>query len=351
MIKLEKFVRNAKLRSPLLNFDVQEQEIEYRKDPLLEMWVRINVERASRKKQVSEEIDVIEVIKSTQKGCFFCPGNLEKSTPKFFGIEEDGEEIERIKIGNSCIFPNLFPFGKNHAVGIFSGDHFLRIGDFSPKLIKDCISACLKYFQKVHEKQKDARYPLFSWNHMPPSGASIIHPHVQILIEEKPTFLLSKYMEKSRSFYERNKRNFWNLLLEKEKKIGERFIGENDSLAVLTSFAPQGNNEVLILFKEGISSLNQLNDRGIKEFAQAISSILKAYQSLGVQSFTLSTYSGPIDEDISHYFNLNAKIISRPNFQKYYTNDTGFMERLNLEWVVLSKPEEIASFMRDEIHL
>ncbi len=351
MIEFNKLVKNAKLKSPLEGFDIHQQAIEYRKDPLIDMWCRINVERALRKKQVSEETDMVRVIEDTQKGCFFCPENIENSTPKFFGLEEDEKEIERIKIGNAYIFPNLFPFGKDHAVGIFSGDHFLKMGDFNPKLIKDCITACIKYFQKVHEIYKNARYPLLSWNHMPPSGASIIHPHVQILIEETPTFLLGMYIEKSKSFYEKNRRNFWNLLLEKEREMGERFIAENDNLAILTSFAPTGNNEVLFLFKEGISSLTELNDTEKYEFSQAISSVLKGYRRLGVQSFTLSTYSGPVDEDISHYYNLNAKIISRPNFQKYYTNDTGYMERLNLEWVVLSKPEDVASFMREEFSL
>ena len=130
-IKFEKEIRETKLLNPLSNFQVEVQPIERRRDPLTGKWCRINLKRVERVKQnVVRGVDpLLEIVERTRKSCFFCPENLEKKTPRF---PSDLVSEGRLKVGSACLFPNLYPFGEYHAVGIFSGAHYLKLNQFSP---------------------------------------------------------------------------------------------------------------------------------------------------------------------------------------------------------------------------
>ncbi|WP_456486738.1 hypothetical protein [Candidatus Alkanophaga liquidiphilum] len=341
----EKLVRVARFLSPLRGFAADEHEIEYRRDAFTGVECRINVARSKRVKQVEEaEEEVAEMIKRTREGCFFCPERLKSATPKFTGFYEG-----RIVVGSSCAFPNLFPFGKYHAVVTFSEDHFLDLHEFSVKIIESNLKASIAFVNAVHKYDRSAKYPIWNWNHLPSAAASIIHPHVQVLVEERPTPFQRRLLENSRTYFEGAGRNYWAALVEEEKAVGERFIGEIgsgvDGVVALASFAPLGNNEVMLIFK-GVSSLANLNERQIRNFAECLVRVLRCYKKSGVNSFNVTTFSGSINGGEEDYYSLHARIISRPRFRAFYTSDTGFMERFHYEWVIETMPEDVAERMR-----
>ncbi len=113
-IEFEKRIQKARLRSPLQDFKLVTQSIEVRKDPLTGRRCRINIERAKRPKQAPQTTEFGNIIERSKAKCFFCLENIEKSTPMF----PEGFP-DRIKVGDACVFPNLFPFGGFHAVGVF----------------------------------------------------------------------------------------------------------------------------------------------------------------------------------------------------------------------------------------
>lgn len=339
----EKTVQEARLLSPLQDFKLVTQPIEFRKDPLTRRRCRINLERAKRPKQAAKTTDMENIVEASRAKCFFCSENLEKMTPMF---PEDFPE-RRIKVGTACIFPNLFPFGGFHAVGVFSNDHHLDPNQFSPKLLEDCFEGCLRYFEQVHERYPEIKYWHINWNYMPPAAASIIHPHVQLTVDPDPTSRLQEFIRSSRSYFDREGSNYWSDLVEAERDKKERFIGETGSAVWITSFAPEGNSEVVAVFT-GISAMTHLKKRGLGDFCDGLSRILKGYHALGVQSFNMTTFSGPCDEDLSEYYLLNTKLVSRPSPRQFYTSDDGFMEKLHHESVIETMPETLAEKLREQ---
>lgn len=340
-MEFRKLIGKTDLFSPLFDFERDTQSIEYRKDPLTEVWCRINVKRAERVRQAQRgEVDLGEIIDKTKKGCFFCPENIRKDTPLFPPhIWKEG----RIWKGGCHLFPNLFPFAKHHAVATMTTEHFLDLDGFEAEMILDNLKATLEFMLSVHRSDPKAKYPMYNWNHLPPSAASIVHPHVQVLVDEKPTPYIGELLEKSRGYHHNSGRNYWADLVEEEKRIGERYIGREGSVSVLASYAPQGNREIQLVFR--VSNLLELNEREMANFAGCLEKILHGYKEMGVGSFNLTTFSGPVDEKLDHYA-LHAKIISRPLFQPYYTNDTGFLERFHYEAVIETRPEDVAEQMR-----
>ncbi len=340
-MKFKSYIKKVELLTPP-DFKPETQEIEYREDPLTGSKCLINIKRAQRAKQAQTATAISEIItKGTREGCFFCPEHIENETPKFpADICAEG----RIKRGECTVFPNLFAFSEYHAVATLSQAHFLDLDQFTQPILVDNMMACQEWMLAVHSQNKYAKWPMYIWNHMPPSGASMVHPHVQTLIREAPTTMQEHMLVKSEEYFNSNGLSFWKELAQKEKDIGERYIYANDSLALVASYAPRGFREIQFIFNNAFS-YTDLNEKQIQDFAYAIVKVLEGYKQMGVGSFNLNMFSGPIGEE-TDYYSLNAKMISRPFPQGVYSSDTGPFERLQDEWVIEFLPEDIAENMR-----
>ncbi len=336
----KKIVVESKFLTPLRDFEGDAQSIEYRRDPLLSTWCRINVRRTERVKQWKSDANFWELVEKSEKGCFFCPDNIPKSTPKFPPeIAPEG----RIKLGETFVFPNLFPFAQHHAIATLTRKHFADLHEFTEDQIANTLNASIDYFKRVAKAYPRVKYPSFNWNHLPPSGASILHPHVQLVADERPTRMVDLSLKASAKYYGKNKGNYWLDLIEAEEKENARFIGKSGSIAWMTTFAPMGNNEITAIFEE--SANLDISAKEVEAFASGLARILKGYYELGVKSFNLTMYSAALGERRDDY-RLNIKLISRPPPLRDYTSDAGFMETLHMERVVESMPEKLAESMR-----
>jgi UDPglucose--hexose-1-phosphate uridylyltransferase len=340
-ISFVKEIYEARLRSPLSGYRLEGQPIEYRVDPLTGMACRINIRRSMRVKQAVQP-GTDRSIRDSQGDCPFCPGNIERMTPQFpRGFAEEG----RLRRGSAVLFPNMYPFSPYHAVAVFSGEHSPRLCDFHPHTIRDCLEVSIEFLRLAHELEGRVKYGSVNWNHMPPAGASIVHPHLQVIGDVRPTRFQGMLLEESRAYHERYGGSYWLDLVETEANLGERLIHRDECMAWLASYAPQGNNEVqgIIL---GCSSILELKGERLEALSKGIAGILRAYHDLGVESFNMALFSGPLDERLD-YYSLNLKMVSRPRMEARYTSDCGFMERLHMENVVESRPEEVAEKLRN----
>ncbi|HEX78333.1 MAG TPA: hypothetical protein G4O03_08030 [Dehalococcoidia bacterium] len=340
-MEFRSFRETARLLTPP-HFRPESQEVEYREDPLTGWTCIINIRRARRVKQVEEvSFDLSDYIQESRRNCPFCPGNLKQGTPKFpSAISETG----RLERGQALVFPNLFPFAKHHAIATFDDRHYLDLDEFGQEMIRDNLLVCGQWLRAVYREDREARYPIYLWNHMPPAAASIVHPHVQVLARGRPTRGQSLVLQRGREYYEEHGTNYWADLIREERRLGHRFIYEDEPVAVVASFAPRGFREVQIIFKD-ISSFLEMGGGGVDAFAFCIRQVLGCYRRMGVGSFNLITFSGPIGEKLAYYC-FHARIISRPSPRGLYSSDTGPMERLQDEPVIETLPEDVAGQMR-----
>jgi len=339
-IKFTKSYQEARLRSPLCGFSEVKQLIEIRTDPLTGRRCRINLKRIKRPRQFPREYKELKrLVEKSREGCFFCPENIDSKTPLLSaGLGE------RIKVGRAVVFPNLFPFGGYHAVGIFSDDHYLSLDQLSGDMIFDCFSACLRYFELVSSSDASLKFWHINCNYMQPAASSIVHPHVQILSDPDPTPCLRELLSRSMEYKERTGSNYWRDLVEAERETGERYIGNIGHVHWLASYAPQASREVMGIV-EGVSSLAELRGE-MRNLCDGLSKIFSGYHEIGVRSMNFATFSGPADQDLSDHYWLNIRIISRPAPAPFHISDCGFMERLHLEPVIEVMPEDLASSLR-----
>ncbi|MBS7609533.1 hypothetical protein KEJ36_02190 [Candidatus Bathyarchaeota archaeon] len=344
-IRFYKEVREARLLDPLSGFLLEAQPIEVRLDPLTGSPSRINVRRAERLRKASPAYDARfrEAIEDSKKNCYFCPDSLERLTPMF---PKDFVPEGRMRLGSARLFPNLYPFAEHHAVAIFTEvPHFLEPRDLTPSLLQDCFALALDYLRLVASKENPRpMYGSINWNYGPPAGASILHPHLQILADGTPTKQVALLIKESEEYWKRDGSSYWEDLIEVEKKLGERFIAERKGIVWLASYAPQGNGEIMAILRE-MSSLTEMDEGCLKALCEGLYAILKFYQARGVKSFNMASFSGRALEG-SRSFSLIFKILSRPEPRPFYVSDAGFMERFHGEAVVDTKPEDLAKELK-----
>ena len=338
MVEFRRDLREVKLYAPP-DFRLETQTIEYRFDPLTGICSRINVKRALRPIQAESGADIAGFIEKTRVNCPFCPENIERNTPLFLeNIWRNG------RIKNECyVFPNRYPFAEHHAVATITSKHFLDLDEFTSEMITSNILACIRYITMVNEKYGEVKYPLWLWNHLPSAAASIIHPHTQVIIDRKPTLQQKLLLEKSRKYFNETGKCYWDDLIEAERD-GDRWIGENKSIAIVASFAPQATREIQLIFKD-ICSLTDIDKRRAEDLARLLSLILRFYKEEGVNSFNISTFSAGIGENLK-YYRLNVRVASRPYFRPYYTAYGGVLEIWHGECVTETLPEDVAHRLR-----
>jgi len=292
--------------------------IEFRTESLTGIRTRICPERLKR------GIGVFGIPDYSSEGCPFCEPLVSQVTPVF----SDGT---RLIVGESITFPNLYPFASHHTVTVITHDHMVRT--FSEGQIHDALMA------QIQAMEKQAGYVSFNWNFLPSAGASLTHPHLQGLADPAPTTLPMKYLTGSREYYLQFNRSWWERLREHESESERHLEGMN--LFWYAHPVPIGEKEIRCILPGTTASDFRSSARA---FAQDLVRILDFYQDLGNGAWNMSIFFGKDSE--RDFFSAFAILVARINPNPLSTSDTAFMEKLHLEPVILTLPEDIGMLWR-----
>ena len=294
--------------------------LQYRTEHLTGLRCRISPDRLKR------QIDRSFCSLSNADGCPFCPDAVMTVTPTF----PDGN---RIILGESVTFPNLFPFGEGHVVTVLTRDH--AVMTFSRQQVVDALLAQTEALRRIDG------YASINWNFLPSAGASIVHPHMQGLSDSHPSRAAEIYIDASEQYRKKEGRNYWDALREQER-ISDRYLF-GDEILWSAHAVPVGEREVRgilpISTLDGMENYTDLLARGILE-------ILSLYRELGTYAFNMSVLFDKSGND--HGFRAFCSMISRINPNPSSMSDSAFMERLHLEPVIMTLPEDLGKFYKKE---
>jgi UDPglucose--hexose-1-phosphate uridylyltransferase len=296
----------------------QHGTLQYRRDLFTDISCRISSERIKR------GIDQTPSVAYSSEGCPFCPGSLESVTPTF----PDGH---RIIHGESVTFPNLFPFAAWHTVSVITRAH--TVPRFTHEQLRDALVG------QVESLLGHPGYPSINWNYLPSAGASIAHPHLQGLVDTVSTERMRRYLDGGLRFKQQHRGNFWKALRAAEK-ASERYLF-GDEILWTANPVPVGEREVLGLLP--IARLSEF-DPWIPEFAEGILTLLELYRSMGTHAFNLSLFFHEENENADNQ--AFCSLIARINPNAASLSDSSFMERLHLEPLILTAPEELGAYYR-----
>jgi UDPglucose--hexose-1-phosphate uridylyltransferase len=297
--------------------------LQYRTEHLTGLMCRISPDRLKR------QIDQSLYFPTNADGCPFCPDKVMTVTPTF----PDGKRILR---GESVTFPNMFPFSEGHIVTVMTREH--AIMTFSRQQVVDAL------LSQIEALRRRDGYASINWNFLSSAGASLVHPHMQGLSDRYPTRIAEIYINSGRQYQKKQGRNYWDAVREQERASDRYLFGEE--ILWSAHAVPVGEREVRGILP--ISTLDEMENYA-DLLARGIIEIISLYRQLGTYAFNMSIFFDKSGND--HGFRAFCSMICRINPNPSSTSDSAFMERLHLEPIIMTLPEDLGKFYKKEKNL
>lgn len=293
--------------------------VQFREEQFTGFRCRISPDRSKRHK------DHQTFIPPAPEDCPFCRDRIFSVTPPF----PDGK---RIILGESVTFPNMFPFGQGHVVTVLTRDHYVEM--FSRQQLVDGL------LSQAEALRRYDGYPSINWNFLPSAGASLVHPHMQGLCDSRPSRIAGQYLGVSKEYRNSHGRCYWDVVKEEEKASDRYLSGEE--IVWAANAVPVGEREI-----RGYLPITTLDELGpyVDLLARGILDVISLYRKLGTYAFNLAVFFDHPGND--NGFKAFCSIISRINPNPSSTSDSAFMERLHLEPVIMTLPEDMGALYRN----
>jgi UDPglucose--hexose-1-phosphate uridylyltransferase len=237
---------------------------ELRKDPISERWVVIATERGKRPTDFKRSSVTEEFAEENVARCPFCEGN-EAVTPseitswrrpetapntpgwsvrvmpnKFPALSVEGE-VNRTGMG---IFDMMSGIGA-HEVIVEAPKHNINIPEMDDEHVEKILWA---YKQRIVDLEKDNRfrYVLVFKNYGKAAGASLSHPHSQLIATPITPRYVKLELTNSRAYFLEKERCIFCDVIRQELAMGERIVYENEYFVAIAPFASRFPFEVWI---------------------------------------------------------------------------------------------------------
>src|SRR5213594_339033 len=225
---------------------------ELRKDPVVGRWVIIATERARRPSDF-----VAQPVRPVGTECVFCAGNEHKTPPEILAGRSPGSRpnepgwsyrVVANKFPALRIEGELEPAGEGlfdrmngvgaHEVVIETPEHDASLADLAVDAVADVLFA---FRERMLDLKKDPRfaYVLVFKNHGEAAGASLEHPHSQLIATPIIPIMVSEELAGSAQYYALKERCVWCDMLRQERRDGRRLILESQGFVTLAPFAPR----------------------------------------------------------------------------------------------------------------
>ncbi|MCD6141921.1 galactose-1-phosphate uridylyltransferase [Candidatus Bipolaricaulota bacterium] len=279
---------------------------ELRRGPITDRWVIIAPERAKRPSDYHTEGN--DKSERSPHNCPFCPGNEEMTPPEIHRITgEDGSWRVRVvpnkfpamqdypELGRTAvngIYDRMNGIG-THEVVIETPSHDQEIPDLPVEQVKLIVDA---YVLRLQELMKNDwyRYVLLFKNHGKRAGASLSHPHSQIIATPVIPRQVRDRLQTAREYYERKERCLFCDVMLMELKSGERIIEATDEFVVFTPYDSRFPFELVIYPRKHAHEFTQICEEQRWALARILKrTLFRLNRLLGDPPYNLVLHNSP----------------------------------------------------------
>lgn len=184
-------------------------------------------------------------------------------------------------------------------------DHNKHISEYEKEDLKLLLSAYQDRYKSL-SNDKCIEYISIFHNYGKEAGASVPHPHSQILALPIVPPDVSRSVRGSRDFFHRHHKCVHCLMIKYELKNKKRIVFENKNAVVLAPYASHSNFELRIFPKKHTAFFERVNGNNeeLLDIAQALHMALaKIYKNLQNPSFNFFLHTAPAIKnlDYGHY--------------------------------------------------
>ncbi|MDE2483642.1 MAG: galactose-1-phosphate uridylyltransferase [candidate division NC10 bacterium] len=287
-----------------------------RKDPITSRWVIISTERGKR------PLDFPAAPPPKQLGfCPFCPGNEDKTPPEIMVYRKNGDLSDR-KGWSLRVVPNKFPalqiegdldragegiYDKMHGLGaheviIESPNHNDVLSAMPEERIEDVLWA---YRDRILDLKKDDRfqYILIFKNHGEQAGASLEHPHSQLIATPIVPKRAREEVDGAKAYFDYKDRCIFCDMIRQELQQELRVIARNDEFIAIAPFASRFPFETWILPRRHEPFFQDAQKHDMVSCSRMLKEVLgKMNQVLIDPPYNYLIHSLPLQEtEVNHY--------------------------------------------------
>ena len=298
---------------------------ELRKDPIVGRWVIISTERGRRPSDFAPE-----PVRLRATNCVFCEGNEDKTPPEILagrrpGYPPNGPGWTYRVVSNK--FPalriegDLEPSGEGlfdrlngvgaHEVVVETPDHTASLAALPVDLVADVL---LAFRERMLDLKKDPRfeYVLVFKNYGEAAGASLEHPHSQLIATPIIPIMLTEELTCSAQYWNMKERCVWCDILRQERRAGKRVILESSGFTVLAPFAPRFPFETWILPRRHRSAFEESDIDELRDLAAALSEFLRRLNRLLKDPpYNFMLHTAPLREPSLDHFHWHLEVIPK----------------------------------------
>ncbi len=199
---------------------------------------------------------------------FFAKGNESMTPPTVYQDQEDW---------NVRVFTNKFPILENHEIIVHSPDPIVDLSDLPHEQVVRYIRAILNRVE--HYMKEDMDSFVFN-NRGGKAGASLQHPHSQIVALKSFPGIIGQQREDALAYFDEHGSCYWCDLIQDELERGSRVICESKHYALLVPQASRWSYEMMLLPKRHLPNLAFINEEEIADLADVLQAALKAYDKM-----------------------------------------------------------------------
>ena len=328
---------------------------ELRRDPTTGKWVIIATERASRPTDFKSEEDVLK----GPETCPFCEGHESQTPPEIMAIRENGS-APNSPGWEVRVIPNKFPALKvegevnKHGRGIYdmmngigahevileSKDHFASFDSLPIEQVEKIIWV---FKERMLDLRKDTRlkYILIFKNKGKRAGASLEHPHCQLIATPVLPDVIKLELDQALKYYQYKERCIYCDIVSQELEDKVRIIDENEKFIAFTPFASVAPFEIIILPKEHISDFAQIKTADITKLSAILQNSLKMLNKVITNvPYNFYIHTSPLDNLSISYYHFHIHIVPRLTQLAGFEWGSGF-------YINPTIPEQAAEFLRN----
>jgi UDPglucose--hexose-1-phosphate uridylyltransferase len=298
---------------------------ELRKDPVVGRWVIICTDRGKRPSDFE--------VQTTPRGhnhCPFCSGHEAQTPPEVLAVRQNGTgpNTPGWKVR---VVPNKFPALQiegdldRRGEGLFDkmngvGAHEVIIettrhdAELSTLPLEDIVAVLGAYRDRIADLKGDPRfkYILVFKNWGEAAGATLQHPHTQLIATPIIPKRVSEELKGARGHFEQKERCIYCDILQQELNDGRRLVVTDDHYVALEPFAPRFPYETWILPRRHNSAFEALSDEGLGQLATTLKETLGRLNSvLGHPPYNFVIHTAPASDPFLLYYHWHIEIMPK----------------------------------------
>lgn len=298
-----------------------------RLNPLTGRWVTIVAERADRPTDFAPRAADIEA--DPARPCPFCPGHEEATAPSLEQLDDGGQWKMRVMPNLYPAFSGDEPFSVHHLgpvhtaaeasgiheVFVFTPDHNGGLHTLGDDAAADAMRMLQRRFRE-HAASPNLRYTQAIINHGREAGASLAHPHGQLL---GLPFVPGEVLEEQRGFNRFEGGCILCTTVEAELVDSKRVVFADDHVMCICPFWSGSPYELLIIPRQHDAHLAASDDTTVAAVGIAVrNAVAHLRAALGDVAFNLVVRTAPHHYSGAFHWHINIwpKLVTTAGFER-----------------------------------